>query len=78
MRRATREEDRLTEDEIARRKLGPRGVPGGQDHAKMTPQQARIFPRQATSTATPPDRAELQLGGSRTNLLLPLNNLTLF
>jgi hypothetical protein len=39
--RATREEERLTEDEIARRKLGPRGVPGGEDTAKMTPQQAK-------------------------------------
>jgi hypothetical protein len=37
----TREEDRLTEDETARRKLGPRGVPGGEDTAKMTPQQAK-------------------------------------
>jgi hypothetical protein len=32
-----REEDRLTEDEMARRKLGPRGVPGVADTAKMTP-----------------------------------------
>jgi hypothetical protein len=30
------EEERLTEDEIARRKLGPRGVPRGEDTAKMT------------------------------------------
>ena len=28
VREATREEERLTEDEIARRQLGPRGVPG--------------------------------------------------
>ena len=35
---ATREQERKTEDEIARRKLGPRGVPGGHDTAKMTPQ----------------------------------------
>ena len=41
MPRATREEDRLTEDEIARRKLGPRGVPRGQDTAKMTPQLSK-------------------------------------
>jgi hypothetical protein len=33
----TREEDRLTEDEIARRKLAPRRVLGEQDTAKMTP-----------------------------------------
>ena len=45
MRPATREEDRLTKDEIARRKLGPRGVPGGQDTAKMTPQQEQNMPK---------------------------------
>jgi hypothetical protein len=37
MPRVSHEEDRLTEDEIARIKLGSRGVPGGQDTAKMTP-----------------------------------------
>ena len=40
------EEERLTEDEIARRKLGPRGVPGGEDSAKMTPQQDKNLPKQ--------------------------------
>lgn len=45
MRPATREEERLTEDEIARRKLGPRGVPGGQDTAKMTRQEERNIPK---------------------------------
>jgi hypothetical protein len=35
----------LTEDEIARIKLGPRGVPGGQDTAKMTPQQEKNIPK---------------------------------
>lgn len=45
MRLATREEERLTEDEIARRKLGPRGVPGDQDAAKMTPQEEKNIPR---------------------------------
>ena len=45
MRPATREDERLTEDEIARRKLGPRGVPGGQDTAKMTPQEQKNIPR---------------------------------
>ena len=44
MPRETREEERLTEDEIARRKLGPRGVPGGQDFAKMTPQREKNIP----------------------------------
>ena len=37
----TPNEERLTEDEIARRKLGPRGIPGGEDTAKMTPQQKK-------------------------------------
>lgn len=41
----TREEDRLTEDEMARRKLGPRGVPGGADTAKMTPQSEQELPK---------------------------------
>ena len=41
MQRNRREDERLTEDEIARRKLGPRGVPGGEDSAKMTPQQEK-------------------------------------
>jgi hypothetical protein len=40
----TREEDRLTEDEIARKKLGPRGVPGAPDPAKMTPQRKEETP----------------------------------
>jgi len=40
----TREEDRLTEDEIARKKLGPRGVPGAADPAKMTPQREKKTP----------------------------------
>jgi hypothetical protein len=33
----TREEDRRTEDDIARKNLGPRGIPGAPDTAKMTP-----------------------------------------
>ena len=41
MQRNRREDEGLTEDEIARRKLGPRGVPGGEDSAKMTPQQEK-------------------------------------
>ena len=41
----TREEDRPTEDEIARIKLGPRGVLGGGDSAKMTPQQENNIPK---------------------------------
>jgi hypothetical protein len=39
-----REEDRQTEDEIARKNLGPRGVPGGPDIAKMTPQEEKNIP----------------------------------
>ena len=41
MRRNRREDEGLTDDEIARRKLGPRGVPGGKDSAKMTPEQEK-------------------------------------
>ena len=41
----TREEDRQTEDEIARKKLGPRGVPGAPDTAKMTPQEGKNIPK---------------------------------
>jgi hypothetical protein len=52
MPRNNSEEERLTEDEIARRKLGPRGVPGGEDSAKMTPQQEKTSRRKANSTAT--------------------------
>jgi hypothetical protein len=40
-----REEERLTEDEMARRKLGPRGVPGEPDSATMTPQQEAELPK---------------------------------
>ena len=43
IREAPREE-RLTEDEIARRKLGPRGVPGAPDTATMTPQYRKNLP----------------------------------
>jgi hypothetical protein len=42
----TPNEEKLTEDEIARRKLGPRGVPGGEDSAKMTPQQKKNLPKE--------------------------------
>jgi hypothetical protein len=43
--RQVREEDRLTEDEMARRKLGPRGVPGAADTAVMTPQGKKELPK---------------------------------
>ena len=39
------EEDRPTEDEIARKHVRPRGVPGGPDTAKMTPQQEKNMPK---------------------------------
>jgi hypothetical protein len=45
MKERTREEDRETEDEIARRKLGPRGIPGAPDTATMTPQQEDEMPK---------------------------------
>jgi hypothetical protein len=40
-----REEERETEDQIARRKLGPRGVPGAKDTAAMTPQSEKELPK---------------------------------
>ena len=46
MPRNNSEEERLTEDQIARRKLGPRGVQGGEDSAKMTPQQEKNIPKE--------------------------------
>jgi hypothetical protein len=46
MQRNTGEEERLTEDEIARRKLGPRGVPGGEIPTKITPQQEKNLPKE--------------------------------
>ena len=46
VREATGEEERLTEDEIARRKLGPRGVPGAPGTATMTPQYEKNLPKE--------------------------------
>jgi len=45
MKPATREEGRQTEDDIARKKLGPQGVPGAPDTTKMTPQEAENIPK---------------------------------
>ena len=45
IREATRDEERLTEDEMARRKLGPRGVPSAPDTATMTRQSAKNVPK---------------------------------
>jgi hypothetical protein len=36
---------RLTEDDMARAQLGPRGIPGKPDTAKMTPQQEKNMPK---------------------------------
>jgi hypothetical protein len=36
---------RPTEDDIARKHLGPRGIPGKEDQAKMTPQQEKNIPK---------------------------------
>ena len=40
-----RDEDRPTEDDIARKKLGPRGVPGELDNRKMTRQAEENTPK---------------------------------
>jgi hypothetical protein len=40
-----KEDDRPTEDDIARQKLGPRGTPGGKDTATMTPQNEKNTPK---------------------------------
>jgi hypothetical protein len=45
MKPGIREEDRLTEDEIAQRKLGPRGVPGEPSPTRMTPQREKKLPK---------------------------------
>ena len=44
VREQTPEEERETEDQMARRKLGPRGVPGAPDTAKMTPRREKKLP----------------------------------
>jgi hypothetical protein len=44
-REMTRDDDRPTEDDIARKKLGPRGVQGEPDTAKMTPQSEKQMPK---------------------------------
>ena len=47
MARSLREQDRPTEDDIAKEKLGPRGVPGKPDNRTMTPQQEKNTPKSA-------------------------------
>jgi len=44
-RRRDETEPRFTEDDIARALLGPRGVPGKPDTARMTPQQEKNMPK---------------------------------
>lgn len=46
MSKKVREQERETEDQMARRKLGPRGVPGAPDAAKMTPQREKKLPQE--------------------------------
>ncbi|HEX3939805.1 MAG TPA: hypothetical protein VHX43_20075 [Xanthobacteraceae bacterium] len=46
IREATREDERETEDQIARRKLGPRGERGSPDTATMTPQGEKQLPKE--------------------------------
>jgi hypothetical protein len=75
------EEQRLTEDEIARRILGPRGVPGAQDTAKMTPQQAKNIPKTGEfdghtawliwRNLVPADPGTIATGCSKLNRLQP-------
>jgi hypothetical protein len=38
------EDDRPTEDDLVREKLGPRGIPGQPDPPRMTPQQKKNMP----------------------------------
>lgn len=38
------EQERQTEDAKTREELGPRGIPHGQDTAKMTPQRKKKTP----------------------------------
>jgi hypothetical protein len=41
-----------SEDDLQRELLGPRGVPGAPDPAKMTPQRAKKTPRDVDSGHT--------------------------
>jgi len=45
MPRTITEEERPTEDDIAREKLGARGVPGKPSPTKMTPQREKKTPK---------------------------------
>lgn len=39
------DDERPTEDDLARKELGPQGVPGKPDRKKMTPQQKEQTPK---------------------------------
>jgi hypothetical protein len=45
VKKAAREEERNSEDDIVLEKLGPRGVPGEASPTKLTPQAAKQLPR---------------------------------
>ena len=60
-----RDEERLTEDEIARRKLGPRGVPGQEDSAKLTPEREKNLPKEGVFDGHVADSSRRRLGGMR-------------
>ena len=45
VRQSTPDDERETEDQMARRKLGPRGEPGRADTARMTPQREKKLPQ---------------------------------
>ena len=45
MKPGTPDEERQTEDDFARKKLGPRGIPRAPDTAKMTPQEEKNIPK---------------------------------
>ena len=51
--RSERDDDRLTEDDIAKAKLGPRGVPGAPDTVRKTPELTKN-----TSPITDPGHTE--------------------
>jgi hypothetical protein len=45
VREKARDKERPSEDDVAREKLGPRGIPGDPDKAKMTPQREKKTPK---------------------------------
>jgi len=45
MKPGTPDEERQTEDDIVRKELGLRGIPGAPDTAKMAPQEEKNIPK---------------------------------